>query len=227
MQWSMGVTLNGKWLRMFKRSIRFLITIGFALVFSAGSAMAETVKGVGFGDSLMAGFQLPAGAGFPAQLEAALRAEGFDIEIADAGVSGDTTSGGLARLDWSVPDGTDFVILELGGNDALRGIAPEITRDNLDQMIVRLKQRGIDVVLAGMMAPPNMGDDYAARFNPIFETLAETHDIALYPFFLDGAITVEGMMQPDGIHPTQAGVAAMVERFVPLMRSYLSEHAAD
>ena len=212
---------------MFKQIIRFFVVVGFALIALVSPSLADTIKGVGFGDSLMAGFQLPAGAGFPAQLEAALLAEGYDVEIADAGVSGDTTSGGLARLDWSVPDETNFVILELGGNDALRGIAPEITRANLDQMIARLKAREIDVILAGMIAPPNMGADYAQRFNPIFAELAETHGIPLDPFFLDGAITVDGMMQPDGIHPTEAGVAAMVDRFLPLMRSYLAEQTAD
>lgn len=212
---------------MFKRLFRFFLIVGLALSLATGPSGAQTVKGVGFGDSLMAGFQLPAGTGFPAQLEAALRAEGVDVAIADAGVSGDTTSGGLSRLDWSVPDGTDFVILELGGNDALRGIAPEITRDNLDQMVGRLKVREIDVILVGMLAPPNMGDDYAGQFNPIFAELAEAHAIPLYPFFLDGAITVDGMMQPDGIHPTESGVAAMVERFLPLMRTYLSEQTAN
>ena len=218
---------------MFKSMIRLFAASGFLFVALTFGAQAETVRGVGFGDSLMAGFQLPAGTGFPEQLQAALRADGYDVEIANAGVSGDTTSGGLARLDWSVPDGTDFVILELGGNDALRGIAPEITRDNLDRMIAGLKGRGIDVIIAGMLAPPNMGADYGDRFNAIFADLAAEHDVPLYPFFLDGALVesddgavmVDGMMQPDGIHPTEAGVAAMVERFAPLMRAYLDGRA--
>ncbi|RKF07425.1 arylesterase [Oceaniradius stylonematis] len=207
---------------MFKQFLRFFAAAGFAFGLATLPAKAETVRGVGFGDSLMAGYQLPAGTGFPEQLEAALRAEGFDVAITNAGVSGDTSSGGLARLDWSVPDGTDFVILELGGNDALRGISPDVTRANLDAMIERLKERDIDVILAGMRAPPNMGGDYADRFDAIFANLAETHDVPLYPFFLDGAITVDGMMQADGIHPTADGVAQMVERFLPLMRTYLS-----
>lgn len=207
---------------MFKQFLRFFAATGFALCLWTPLAQAETVRGVGFGDSLMAGYQLPADAGFPEQLEAALKAEGFDVAITNAGVSGDTTSGGLARLDWSVPDGTHFVILELGGNDALRGIAPDLTRANLEAMIEQLQARGIDVILAGMRAPPNMGGDYAGRFDTIFAELAQEHDVPLYPFFLDGAITVDGMMQADGIHPTSDGVAAMVERFVPLMRTYLS-----
>ena len=140
---------------MFKQFLRFFAAAGFAFGLATLPAKAETVRGVGFGDSLMAGYQLPAGTGFPEQLEAALRAEGFDVAITNAGVSGDTSSGGLARLDWSVPDGTDFVILELGGNDALRGISPDVTRANLDAMIERLKERDIDVILAGMRAPPN------------------------------------------------------------------------
>ncbi|MCR9121162.1 MAG: arylesterase [Phyllobacteriaceae bacterium] len=208
---------------MFKQFLRFFAAAGFAFGVSTLPAQAETVRGVGFGDSLMAGYQLPADAGFPEQLEAALKAEGFDVTITNAGVSGDTTSGGLARLDWSVPDGTDFVILELGGNDALRGIAPDLTRANLDAMIERLQARDIDVILAGMRAPPNMGGDYARQFDAIFAELAEAHDVLLYPFFLEGAITVDGMMQADGIHPTADGVKAMVERFLPLMRTYLSD----
>lgn len=212
---------------MFKQFLRFFTAAGFAFALAVPAAQAETVRGVGFGDSLMAGYQLAADAGFPEQLEAALKAEGFDIAITNAGVSGDTTSGGLARLDWSVPDGTHFVILELGGNDALRGIAPDLTRANLDAMITGLQARGIDVILAGMRAPPNMGSDYARQFDAIFADLAETHDVPLYPFFLDGAITVEGMMLADGIHPTADGVKAMVDRFLPLMRTYLSERSGS
>jgi acyl-CoA thioesterase-1 len=190
-----------------------------------GVAAGETLSGVGFGDSLMAGYQLGPGEVFADRLQAALRAEGFDVTIANAGVSGDTTTGGLARLDWSVPDGTDFVILELGANDALRGIAPEITRENLDTMISRLKERGIDVILAGMLAPPNMGDDYAARFNPIYRELADKYGVLLHDFFLDGAISNANLMLGDGMHPNAAGVDAMVDRFLPVMREYLSSRA--
>ncbi|WP_428978296.1 arylesterase [Oricola thermophila] len=187
-----------------------------------GAALSEPIAGVGLGDSLMAGYQLGPGEAFPEKLEAALRAEGFDVTIANAGVSGDTTAGGLARLDWSVPEGTDFVILELGANDALRGITPELTRENLDRMIERLKARDIDVILAGMLAPPNMGGDYAERFNPIYADLAADHDLPLHGFFLDGAIADPALMLDDGMHPNAAGVDRMVEGFLPLMRDYLA-----
>lgn len=219
---------------MFKGLIRVFAAVGLLAAAFASPAAAETLRGVGFGDSLMAGYQLPPGAGFPDQLEQALRDEGYDVTIADAGFSGDTTAGGLSRLDWSVPDGTDFVILELGGNDALRGLPPDVTRDNLDEMITRLKARGIDVLLAGIRAPPNMGADYRDQFDAIFADLADKHDVPLHPFFLEGAITINAdgeavreKMMADGIHPTAEGVAAMVERFMPLMRDYLSRKGME
>jgi acyl-CoA thioesterase-1 len=206
---------------MVKVWIRIFLAAGLALGL-ARMAAAEPLSGVGFGDSLMAGYQLGPDEAFPEKLETALKAEGFDVTIANAGVSGDTTTGGLARLDWSVPDGTDFVILELGANDALRGISPDITRGNLDMMISRLKERGIDVILAGILAPPNMGDGYAEAFNPIYAELAEKHGVPLYGFFLDGAITDNGLMLSDGMHPNAAGVDKMVAKFLPVMRDYLS-----
>jgi acyl-CoA thioesterase-1 len=213
-----GPVMVKVWMRIF---LACLLALGFAFG-PAPAAAAGPISGVGFGDSLMAGYQLGPGEGFPEQLQAALAAEGFDVTIANAGVSGDTTAGGLARLDWSVPDGTDFVILELGANDALRGIAPEITRQNLEKMIVRLKERGIDVILAGMLAPPNMGEDYAARFDPIFPDLAAKYGLPFYGFFLDGAIGDAAKMLSDGMHPNHAGVAQMVDKFLPLMRDYLA-----
>ena len=145
----------------------FLLTLALGFTVTT-AARAEPLQLVGFGDSLMAGYQLPPEDAFPARLEKALKAKGHDIVIANAGVSGDTTSGGLARIDWSVPDGTKGVILELGANDALRGIPPEESRKNLVSMIEKLKSRNIAVLLVGMIAPPNMGDDYAARFNPFY-----------------------------------------------------------
>lgn len=209
---------------MFKSFIRAFVLAGsLALPFAAASAHAQTVNGVGFGDSLMAGYQLAAGAGFPETLQEALVEAGYDVTIANAGVSGDTTSGGLARIDWSVPDGTDFVILELGGNDALRGISPEITEQNLDQMITTLKARNIDVLFVGMLAPPNMGDDYASAFGAIYEKLAEKHDVPLYPFFLEGAISNPDLMLDDGIHPNEKGVDVMVDNFMPFITGYLDD----
>ena len=180
-------------------------------------AKAEPLEIVGFGDSLMAGYELPEGDGFPAVLEAALKREGIDAKVANAGVSGDTTTGGLERLDWSVPDGTKLVILELGGNDALRGISPAITRDNLDKMIVRLKERGIAIVLAGMLAPPSMGKDYETGFNSIFADLSQKHRIPLIPFFLEGVAGNASLQLPDRLHPNRAGVDQMVKNAMPVI----------
>ncbi|MBY5824911.1 arylesterase [Rhizobium leguminosarum] len=187
----------------------------------ATAANARTINLVGFGDSLMAGYQLPPGDGFPEKLQAALKAKGVDVTIANAGVSGDTTAGGLARIDWSVPDGTDGVILELGANDALRGIPPEESEKNLDQMITRLKERGIAVLLAGIIAPPNMGADYAARFNPIYQKLSEKHGLPLYAFFLDGVALEAGLKLDDGMHPNTKGVDVMVEKMEPAVTNFV------
>ncbi|MBC2884158.1 arylesterase [Ochrobactrum sp. CM-21-5] len=181
------------------------------------------VKIIGFGDSLMAGYLLPSDAAFPQQLEKGLNDKGFEVVIENAGVSGDTTTGGLSRIDWSVPDGTDLVILELGANDALRGIQPDITEKNLDEMLARLKQRGISVILTGMMAPPNMGKDYADKFNPIYTKLAQKYDVPLYPFFLDGVAAKKELLLEDGMHPNEKGVETMVSNFMPTIEKSLKE----
>ncbi|WP_414650724.1 arylesterase [Ensifer sp.] len=186
------------------------------------AARAETISLVGFGDSLMAGYQLPPEDAFPARLEKALKDKGIDVTIANAGVSGDTSSGGLSRIDWSVPDGTKGVILELGANDALRGIAPEATRKNIEAMITRLKDRGVAVLLVGMMAPPNMGADYAARFNPIYPELAQKYGLELYPFFLDGVVTEAKLKLDDGMHPNGDGVGVMVDKALPVVERFLA-----
>lgn len=204
----------------FKVAGLHIAVIVASLMFSV-AANARTISLVGFGDSLMAGYQLPPGDGFPEKLQALLKAKGVDVTIANAGVSGDTTTAGLARIDWSVPDGTDGVILELGANDALRGIPPEESEKNLDQMIARLKERGIAVLLVGMLAPPNMGADYAARFNPIYEKLAQKHSVALYPFFLDGVVLDAGLKLEDGMHPNSKGVDVMVEKMEPAITQFL------
>ncbi|MBP1873293.1 acyl-CoA thioesterase-1 [Ensifer adhaerens] len=188
----------------------------------SATARAETISLVGFGDSLMAGYQLPPEDAFPARLEKALKEKGLDVTVANAGVSGDTSSGGLARIDWSIPDGTKGVILELGANDALRGIPPEETRKNIEAMIARLKERGIAVLLAGMMAPPNMGADYAARFNPIYPDLAEKYGLELYPFFLDGVVTDAALKLEDGMHPNGNGVGTMVEKALPTVERFIA-----
>ena len=205
----------------FKAALGFFASLAITALLSTGIARAEPLKLVGFGDSLMAGYQLPAADAFPVKLEAALRAKGHEVEVANAGVSGDTTSGGLARLDWSIPDGTQGVILELGANDALRGIAPEETEKNLDAMLTRLKERGIAVLLAGMLAPPNMVPDYAERFNGIYGRLSEKHGVPLYPFFLDGVVTRENLQIEDGMHPNPAGVDVMVQSILPTVETFL------
>ncbi|QPC86006.1 arylesterase [Mesorhizobium sp. NBSH29] len=183
----------------------------------SGSASAETFRIVGFGDSLMAGYGLGPGEGFTDRLQAALQGKGHDVEVANAGVSGDTTSGGLARIDWSVPDGTDLVILELGANDMLRGVQPEVTRQNLDAMLQRLEKRGIPVLLAGMMAAPNLGADYGDAFNSIFPDLAKQYDATLYPFFLDGVAGDRKLVLEDGMHPNSAGISRMVDGVMPFV----------
>jgi acyl-CoA thioesterase I len=196
----------------------FLIWGSLAVVSNAtGAQKTEALQIVGFGDSLMAGYELPESDGFPAVLQAALIAKGFNVSVANAGVSGDTTTGGLERLDWSIPDGTKLVILELGGNDALRGISPKITRDNLDQMITRLKERNIAVILAGMLAPPNMGTDYEAAFNAIYPELAAKHTIPLIPFFLNGVAGNAALQLQDRLHPNRQGVDVMVENAMPFI----------
>ena len=206
----------------FKRQIAAGLILFLALCGAISSARAEPFKIVGFGDSLMAGFGLGPGEGFTDKLQAALRAKGNDVAVANAGVSGDTTSGGLARLDWSVPDGTQLVILELGANDMLRGVSPDITRKNLDEMLGKLKKRKIAVLLAGMRAAPNLGADYQNAFDAIFPNLAKTYDVPLYPFFLDGVAGQPGLRLEDGLHPNAKGVDQMVERILPTVEKAIA-----
>jgi acyl-CoA thioesterase I len=175
----------------------------------------RSVRFVVLGDSLTAGLGLPADEAFPAKLERALKAKGLAIEVINAGVSGDTASGGLARLDWSVPEGTDAVILELGANDMLRGIDPKLTRQALEEIVRRLSARGVPVLLAGMRAAANLGNDYRRAFEALYSDLAGRYDLLLYPFFLDGVAGEAGLNQSDGLHPTAAGVDAIVARILP------------
>jgi acyl-CoA thioesterase-1 len=180
------------------------------------SASAEgPVRIVALGDSLTAGFGLPAAAAFPVKLEKALTAKGLAVEVGNAGVSGDTTSGGLARLDWSVPEGTEAVILELGANDMLRGLDPQVTRKALQDILRRLKERHIEVLLSGMLAAPNLGADYVRAFNGIFPDLAATGHLLFYPFFLAGVLNDQQLVQRDGLHPTSAGVDVIVAGILP------------
>lgn len=191
-----------------------LVVAALALAGGAGAADGP-VRIVVLGDSLTAGLGLPANAAFPARLEQALKAKGMAVEISNAGVSGDTAVGGLARLDWSVPEGTEAVIVELGANDTLRGIDPKVTRQALEEIVRRLRGRGIAVLLAGMRAAPNLGPDYARDFEAIYSDLAARNDLLLYPFFLDGVATDAKLNQRDGLHPTAAGVDAIVARILP------------
>ena len=195
-----------------------------ALMTVANPAWAEAtkpVKLVVLGDSLSAGLGLPAPDAFPTKLQKALLAKGIAVDMINAGVSGDTSSGGRDRLDWSVADGTDGVIIELGANDALRGIDPDLTRAALTDIVQRLKARKIPVMLCGMLAPPNYGADYAARFNSIYPDLAKKFDVPLYPFFLDGVAADAKLNQADGIHPTAAGVDIIVNNIMPTVEAFL------
>lgn len=187
----------------------------------AAAAASEPLKVVALGDSLTAGYGLSASAAFPARLQKALAEHGIDAEIVNAGVSGDTASGGRDRLDWSVSDGTQAVILELGANDALRGVAPEVTRAALDDILTRLKARNIPVLLAGMYAGRNFGADYTEAFDRIYPELAEAHGVPLYPFFLDGVAGEARLNQRDGIHPTAEGVDEIVRRILPTVERFL------
>jgi acyl-CoA thioesterase-1 len=173
------------------------------------------IRIVAFGDSLTAGYNLASDEAFPARLERALMAAGLDVEVRNGGVSGDTSAGALARLDWAVPAEADAVIVEFGANDALRGIDPAETRANLDNLIGTLRARNQDILVAGMLAPPNMGREYETAFNEIFPALAQSHDAVFYPFFLDGVAAQPRLNQGDGIHPTAAGVDVIVERILP------------
>lgn len=213
-------TLNS-WLAM--RLFRLLL-ISLCLALPAAAQAAEDpLKIVAFGDSLVHGYGLPAGEPFPAQLEARLRDEGYaNVEVINAGNSGDTTAAGLARLDWALADAPDALIVVLGANDGLRGIEPSNTFDNLDRIMARLEAEGIPVLLAGMMAPRNLGRDYAEEFDGVFPRLVETYDPVYFPFFLQDVATVPALNQPDGIHPNAEGVARIVENILPQVEELIA-----
>jgi acyl-CoA thioesterase I len=185
------------------------------------AAAAQPLRIVVFGDSLVAGFQLKASDAFPAQLERALKARGHAVEVINAGVSGDTTAAGLERLRWSMPDKVDAVILELGANDALRGLDPNRAKSNLDKIITAIKGTGAEVLLAGMLAPPNMGPQYAQAFNGIYQELASKHELILYPFFLDGVALDQRFNLNDGMHPNGKGVAEITRNILPTVERVL------
>jgi acyl-CoA thioesterase-1 len=210
-----------------------MLVLGMALM-AAGTVLAQTpsaqtpsagaakpIKMVVLGDSLSAGLGLSASAAFPARLQKSLKSSGIAVDMINAGVSGDTSSGGRDRLAWSVPEGTEAVILELGANDALRGTDPTVTRAALSDILTRLKARGIAVLLCGMLAPPNYGSDYSARFNAIYPDLAKSFGVPLYPFFLDGVATDASLNQADGLHPTAEGVDVIVKNILPTVEAFL------
>jgi acyl-CoA thioesterase-1 len=198
------------------------LALAVAMRLLAAAAADRPVRIVALGDSLTAGLGLPADQAFPAKLQQALRAKGLAVEVTNAGVSGDTASSGLARLDWSIPEGTDAVIVELGANDMLRGIDPKITRRALEGLVRRLADRRVAVLLAGMRAAPNLGPDYGRDFEAIYSELAARNDLLLYPFFLDGVAGEVELNQRDGLHPTAAGVDTIVARILPKVEELVS-----
>jgi len=198
------------------------IVIALGLGVCPTPASAAEITLVAFGDSLTAGYGVDAGASFPVRLEAALRARGHEVKVINAGVSGDTSAAGLARLDWAIGPEADAVIVELGANDALRGLAPSETRANLDAIVGGIAANGLPVLVAGMLAPRNLGAEYAAEFDPLFAEVAARHGAAFYPFFLDGVATVSALNQRDGMHPNADGVDVIVERMLPSVEGLIA-----
>jgi len=192
------------------------------LLIPAPGAAAETACRIAvLGDSLASAYGLEVADGFPAELQRRLDAEGYECAVLDAGVSGDTSAGGLSRLDWLLGDRPSHVIVELGGNDGLRALPPEELERNLDAIITRLKSKGVEVLLAGMLAPPNLGEDYGRAFAAVYPRLAAAHDVPLYRFFLDGVAGHPELTQPDGIHPTAAGIRTIVGGILPTVEAWL------
>ena len=198
-----------------------LMTAQTAFAQTPATQPARPIKIVVLGDSLSAGLGLPGSSAFPERLQKALQANGIDVDVTNAGVSGDTSSGGRDRLDWSVPDGTDAVILELGANDALRGTDPKVTRAALSDILTKLKARKIAVLLCGMVAPPNYGADYSTQFNAIYPDLAKSFGVPLYPFFLEGVAADAKLNQADGMHPTAQGVDVIVKNILPAVEAFV------
>ena len=199
------------------------ITVAMALIAAPLHATkADTIRLLAFGDSLSAGYGLATGEGFTDQLGTALREEGMDVKVLNGGVSGDTTAGGLARLDWMLSDEPDAVIVELGANDGLRGLDPNATQANLDAILSKLKQHDIPALLTGMLAPPNMGGEYGEDFNGLYPMLANRHDVVFYPFFLEGVAGNLELNQGDAVHPNAEGVAEIIRRILPSVKELLA-----
>lgn len=215
----------------FLRRLTSTVTILAALIFSYGAQAASdqsntdrAIRILAFGDSLTAGYGLDdLKDAFPAQLERALKAKGYNVALIAAGISGDTTTGGLSRIDWSLAEKPDAVIVALGGNDGLRAVDPAVTEKSMNGIIERIRRDGTPVLVAGMLAPPNLGRDYADRFNAVFARVAKTHGAVFYPFFLDGVASVPALNQADRIHPNPKGVALMVEKILPSVEKLIEQ----
>jgi acyl-CoA thioesterase-1 len=222
----MGFVASGMNHKMGRRAAVRRAALGFGVFLSGAAgirpARAATAKLLILGDSITAGYGLPEAEAWPVRLEAALKAAGQDTRVIAAGVSGDTTAGGRARLDWALADTPDAVIVALGGNDGLRGLPPATTEANLDDILTRLKAKGLPVLLAGMLAPPNLGTDYGRDFAATFQNLARKHpEVVFYPFLLDGVAGDAALNQPDRIHPNPQGVAVMIGRMMPAVKELL------
>ncbi len=210
-------TSYGHWLLLVQ-------AVAFAVVLAAASPVAaRTIRLVVLGDSLTAGLGLPPGKAFPDRLQAALRARGLDVDVLNAGVSGDTAADGLGRYDWAVPANADALIVELGANDMLRGLEPEATKKALSAILDKARAARLPTLIAGMRAAPNLGAEYDRAFDAIYPALAKGHDVALYPFFLDGVAGDPKLNQADGMHPTAEGVDAIVERIAPSVERILKQ----
>jgi acyl-CoA thioesterase-1 len=205
------------------RKRKIIVALAVCIAAASAPATAAPREIVALGDSLVAGYGLQPGEAFPEQLEAALRRRGWDVAVANAGVSGDTAADGFARFEWSVPASADLVIVELGANDFLRGLDPAVTRDALGGILAKLQARNQRVLLAGMLAPRNLGPEYVAAFDKIFPELAAQHGVALYPFFLEGVAQQSSLNQPDGLHPNAKGVARIVENILPYVEALLRQ----
>jgi acyl-CoA thioesterase I len=203
------------------RRVQLAAVALLAALICAGPAAARTLHVVALGDSLTAGLGLPPGQGFPEVLQKALRDKGYDVEISNAGVSGETAGDGLSRYDWAVPADTDALIVELGANDMLRGLDPAAAKKALAEILARAKTARIATLLTGMRAAPNMGADYQRRFDAIYPDLAQSYGVALFPFFLDGVAGDPNLNQKDGLHPTRQGVEKIVANIMPSVESLL------
>ena len=219
----MQVNVSGKKTRHREQGFWRHFLTGLILIFVPLAPAGATPVIMVLGDSLVAGHGLPQGQAFPDILTNKLAIDGIDVTMINAGVSGDTTAGGLARLDWSLAENPDAAIVVLGGNDLLRGLDPRASYENLDAIINQLKDRNVKILLAGMQAPRNLGADYASEFDRIYPALAAKHDILLYPFFLDGVALMVDLNQPDGMHPNQAGVDVIVHKIIPVVKQLIDQ----